>query len=557
MTFWLPLILILLFAFLLLNNYKKQSVAKKKLAEIKESWGKPIFTQRSFKLIAGYLDAYPVENNISPETSSDLDLEGVFSFIDRTNSKLGQQYLYKKLHYLENDESYFVNLEEKIHKLNKDQDLREQTQFQLSVLNHNNAYYLPQLFSRKHKSIFSRFTESYIKLSAILVITLAILLIFVLNQFYFLLLLAMLITNMVIHFRSKGTILSYTNSLTQLLSLIKVSQWLEEKGLLEKDDNIKISLYNVSKLKSSLKLVNVQSKAAHDPTDFIYLFSEWINMLLLIEPLVFLTSITKVNKYLNDVKIVFDCVAETDMAISIQSLRDCLPYYCKPDFIERNGKMIVKDLFHPLIENCVANSIESNNSQGALITGSNMSGKTTFIRAIAVNTLLAQTIHTSCTKVYQAPYLKIFTSINMTDDLSGNKSYFQAEALSVLNILNRCSAKEPVKSLVIIDEIFRGTNTIERIAAAKAVLSYLIENKNFVFVSTHDLELATLLGNGYAVYSFEELAGDNRLIFDYKIKDGLLQNKNGIAVLQGLGFPQTIIDDAYHVGKQLRDKYDL
>ena len=557
MTLWLPLTLIIVVIFLLLYRYKSQSLNQKKLDEIKSSWGKPNLIQRNFKLIGGYFETYPAENNISTQTLSDLDIEGVFSFIDRTSSKPGQQYLYKKLHCSENHESYFSELEDRIENLNKDGHLREQIQLQLSALNHNDAYYLPQLFGKEHQSIFNSFTESYIKISAILIITLVILLIVVQNQFYFLLLLALLITNMVIHFRSKGTILSYTNSLTQLLTLIKVSTWLEEKALTERVDRVRKSVVNVSKLKRSLKMVNLQSKAARDPTDIVYLFTEWLNMFLLIEPLVFLTSIKKVNQYLDDIKTLFDFVAEIDMAISIQSVRDGLPYYCKPDFTNNIKKMTVKDLYHPLVENCIANSIESNNSQGILITGSNMSGKTTFIRAIAVNTLLAQTIHTSCASAYNAPPLKMSTSINISDDMDGNKSYFQAEALSVLNILNKCSSKETVKALVIIDEIFRGTNTIERIAAAKAVLSYLIENKNFVFVSTHDLELATLLGNGYAVYSFEEVVGDNRLIFDYKIKEGLLKNKNGIAVLKGLGYPQTIIDDAYKVGGQLRDKYDL
>lgn len=557
MTSWLLVLLIILFVFLLINLYKKLFLSKKKLVEIKARWGKPVDAQRNFKSISSYLDSCTDENYISPETASDLNLEEVFSFIDRTSSKPGQQYLYKKLHRLEADETYFTQLEERIAKLTQDQQLREQIKLKLSELGHSDAYYLPQLFSKKHKSIFNPLAEFYIRTSTIIVIALLTLLITVPNQIYFLLLLVMLITNLIIHFLNKRQILNYTHSLPQLLTLIKVSQWLAQQNLLKQNETIKKSLINVSKLKRSLSLINIQSKANNDPSDIAYLFSEWLNMILLIEPLVFISSIKKVNAYLNDIEIIYESVAEVDMAISIQSVRDGLPYYCKPNFTAANGKIIIKDLFHPLVNNCVANSISSENSQGVLITGSNMSGKTTFIRAVAVNTLLSQTIHTSCTSAYQAPILKVFTSIDMNDDMAEHKSYFQAEALSVLNILDHCSSAEPVKSLVIIDEIFRGTNTIERIAAAKAVLTYLIDNKNFVFVSTHDLELATLLGNDYAVYSFEELIGNDRLVFDYKIKEGLLKNKNGIAVLQGLGYPQIVIDDAYKVSKQLREKYEL
>lgn len=552
----LIVILVILLVFLLINKYKKIVSTQKKLSEIKTRWGKPVEIQRNFNFISRYFENYQNKNKLSTSTANDLDFEGLFSFIDRTNSKPGQQYLYKKLQHPETGENYFDALEEKIKRLNKDETLREQTELKLVELGNNDAYYLPELFSKEHQSLLSPLTEFYIKTSAVIVITLIILLIAVPNQFYLLLLLVMLITNLVIHFRNKRNINNYTHSLPQLLILINVGGWLAEKDQLKQNNTVKRSMANVSKLKKFLKVINLQSSAAQDPTDFSYLFTEWLNMLLLIEPLVFISSIKNVNKYRNEIKIIYNYVAETDMAISIQSVRDGLPYYCKPNF-SSEGKMIVEDLFHPLVEDCVANSISSNDSQGVLITGSNMSGKTTFIKSIAVNALLSQTIHTSCAKAYYAPPLNIFTSIEVNDDLKEHQSYFQAEALSVLNILDKCSLNEPVKGLVIIDEIFRGTNTIERIAAAKAVLSHLIENKNFVFVSTHDLELAALLGSNYNIYSFEELIGESRLIFDYKIKLGLLKNKNGIAVLQGLGYPQTIIDDAYKVGKQLREKYDL
>ncbi|OIQ63401.1 DNA mismatch repair protein MutS [mine drainage metagenome] len=145
----------------------------------------------------------------------------------------------------------------------------------------------------------------------------------------------------------------------------------------------------------------------------------------------------------------------------------------------------------------------------------------------------------------------------MSDDLGGQTSYFQAEARSIRQIIRDCETCMPLNSLIIIDEIFRGTNTIERIAAAKAVLSYFIENKHFVLVSTHDLELAGLLGSDYRVFSFEELSGDDRLTFDYKLKEGLLKNKNGIAFLKGLDYPQNIIAEASKISLLLREKYDL
>ena len=557
MIYWL-IAGLLIGLFVLVGGYfKSRSLKRKRLENIRERWGNPIEAYRNFKLISSYLTAYSTDANISAETAADLDIDSVFSFIDRTNSRPGQQLLYKRLHCFDVSDNTFGNLELLIEELNKDKDKREHIELKLAELSNNEAYYLPELFSKKQSSLFNPLIEIYIKISPILVIASIIGLSVTGSQVFFLWLLALLLSNTAVHFLNKKNILKYTHSLPQLLKLINVSRWLIDNAVLDKSEAVKQSLERVSKLKKSLTLINAQNGVMNDPTDVTYVINEWFKMLFLIEPIIFISSIAKVNRYPEDIKVLFDAVAEVDLCISVQAVRDGLPYYCKPGFNSSSSNFDIKELYHPLIENCVANSISSDNSKVVLITGSNMSGKTTFIRAIALNTLLAQTIHTCCAAVYNAPVLKIQTSIHMNDDLDAHKSYFQAEALSVLNIINNSSINERTKSLVIIDEIFRGTNTIERIAAAMSVLTHLIENQNFVFVSTHDLELAELLGNNNAVYSFEELINDAGLVFDYKIKEGVLKNKNGINVLLRLGYPQTIIDAAFKASKQLREKYDL
>ncbi|MET3503724.1 DNA mismatch repair ATPase MutS [Mucilaginibacter rubeus] len=557
MIYWIIIIILLPFIFILISHLKSKAQQKKKLTEIKERWGKPIIASRNFKPISTYLTAYGSVSEISANTATDLDIDSVFEFIDRTNSKPGQQYLYKQLHSPQISEEYFETLEQRIGNVTADKELREAAELKLSELGNNDAYYLPELFKKPHHSMFPAIGNFYISIAPFLIIGVAFSLFIVPNQFMLLLLLVLMIANVVIHYSNKTQMLNYTHSLPQLLVLFKVSNWLKNHALLRDNESTRLSMANMGKLKNSLNYITLQNKAAIDPTDIYYLVTEWLKMFLLIEPLVFIKSITKVNKYLSDIKVVYEAVAEVDVAISIQSVRDGAAHYCKPQLTTGNTHIIIKNLYHPLIENCVSNSIAIDNTQGILVTGSNMSGKTTFIRAIAINALLSQTINTSFATVYQAPPLKIFTSIDMTDDLGDNKSYFQAEALAVKNIVAQTIASKPINSLVIIDEIFRGTNTIERIAAAKAVLSYFIHNQSFVFVSTHDLELAELLGSDYKVFSFEEVIGDDRLVFDYKIKEGLLKNRNGIAVLKGVGFPESIIDEANKVSSQLREKYNL
>jgi hypothetical protein len=554
MIYWFVIILIVCVIIVAANFFRRRFLEKKKLAAIKETWGQPKAADRHFKLIAAYLTAFGGDYTAC---AADLDLDDVFCYIDRTSSKPGQQYLFKKLHSPEISESYFADLEKRIEKFKGDPDLRELSQLKLSSLNSDDALYLPGLFSKTQQSLFDPAIQWYIRIAAPLVIGLFAGFLIAPNPFYILLLFVLIIANFAIHYSNKAKMLRYTHSLPQLLLLYNVSKWLFDNNLLKQNDKIEKSLANMAKLKKSLSFINVQNKVAADPTDISYLLSEWIKILFLLEPLSFVVSINQVNKYPDDIRVLFECVGEVDMAISVQSVRVGLPWYCKPRFLKEGENIVIKELYHPLIENCVPNSITIDHRQGVLVTGSNMSGKTTFIRTIAINALLSQTINTSFAGEYKAPPLQILTSINMSDDLGAHKSYFQAEAISIRNIIRADAACKPLNSLVIIDEIFRGTNTIERIAAAKAVLSYFIENKSFVLVSTHDLELAALLGSDYKVFSFEELSGDDRLTFDYKLKEGLLKNKNGIAVLKGLDYPQHIIDEAGRISIQLRDKYDL
>ncbi|MES2379000.1 MAG: hypothetical protein V4553_20575 [Bacteroidota bacterium] len=552
----LLLVIIIVVVILLVLGLSTGGSQNKKLAKIRERWGKPIVANRRFNLISAYLDNCD-DNYISNNTAADLDLDDLFEYLDRTNSRPGQQYLYKQLHMSAVSETYLDKLEQQIAHVNRDKELRELAELKLSDLNNSNAYYLPGLFSKLQQPLFNPLLKAYISMAPFLTVGFIISLIIRLNQYSFVLLLIMVIANVGIHFLNKMKTLGYTPSLPQLLILYKVGDWLAEKKLLENTDDVKNSLNHVAKLKRSLSFINLQSKIDSDPTDVSFLITEWFKILLLLEPFMFIISIDRVNKYLADIKTLYEAVARVDMAIAIQSVREGALYYCKPKFTTDRDNILIKDLYHPLIDNCVPNSISIDNKQGVLITGSNMSGKTTFIRAAAINAIVAQTINTSFARGYSSPPLQIHTSINMSDDLGESKSYFQAEALSIKTIIDDVKSGHPINSLVIIDEIFRGTNTIERVAAAKAVLSYFIKNKGFVFVSTHDLELAELLGEDYKVFSFEEIMGDDQLIFDYKIKEGLLKNKNGIAVLQRLGYPETIIDEANKLSIQLRAKYDL
>jgi hypothetical protein len=560
MFYWLFIIVVficVIVVFYIYNYYGKRRKIETNLERIRNKWGRPVNARRNLKLIAAYLNGIDDPKKISNTIADDLDLDNIFSFIDRTNSKPGKQYLYKKLFTPEISFAELLKFDKKVESLNIPRPDLEGIELDLADLNSQDAYYLPDLFLKEHESLLPPFMGVYIRISGIAIIGLVIAMFIIPNPICFAVLIALIIGNVALHYATKTKISTYTRSLPQLVILYNVAGKLLKKIKFEGEGQITESLNKLSGLNRSLKLVNFEGKFAGSPENLTYALYRLVKLLFLLEPLMFITSVKRINKYRPHIENAYKYVGEIDTLVSILSVRASLPHYSKPVFYTENLRMDLTDMYHPLIYDCVPNSIHTRTDEGVLITGSNMSGKTTFIRSIAINTLLAQTIYTTCAREYKAPILKIQTSIRTTDSLGENKSYFQAEALSILDIINQSGEEEPVKSLIIIDEIFRGTNTIERIAAAKSVLNYLTNNKNFVFVSTHDLELAELLDNDYAVYSFEETVNDTRLVFDYKMKTGVLKNKNGIAILETIGYPESVVEDAYIVSEELKRKYLL
>ena len=109
----------------------------------------------------------------------------------------------------------------------------------------------------------------------------------------------------------------------------------------------------------------------------------------------------------------------------------------------------------------------------------------------------------------------------------------------------------PGYNLFLLDEIFKGTNTIERISAGKAVLSYLNSGSNIVFVSTHDIELADMLIDTYELYHFSEQVDNKTVDFDFKLKNGKLQNRNAIRILEINDYPKEIITEAIELSEEL------
>ena len=201
-------------------------------------------------------------------------------------------------------------------------------------------------------------------------------------------------------------------------------------------------------------------------------------------------------------------------------------------------KLSCENLYHPLIlpETVVANSVNLNGGI-TIITGSNMSGKTTFLRTLAVNLALAYMGAPICGDSLNASYMKIFTSMRVTDDVANGISTFYAEILRIKSMAEYKKENKPM--ICLIDEIFKGTNSADRIVGATEAIKKLTGKGVMTLVSTHDFELCNITdeyGNEATNYHFEEYYENDELKFDYKIKDGRCTTTNAMALLKMAGF---------------------
>jgi hypothetical protein len=205
------------------------------------------------------------------------------------------------------------------------------------------------------------------------------------------------------------------------------------------------------------------------------------------------------------------------------------------------GLVLLKliDAFHPLLADPVANSIALR-AQSALVVGTNMAGKTTFIKMVGTNIILGRTLGVCFAAAAAVPRSKVMASIRVEHSVESGKSHFLAELERILSFVQ--AAERDGQAVFLIDELFRGTNTPERVAAGKAVLESLGAHTQ-VLVTTHDVELQHLLGPSFLTFHFVENP-ELPEVFDYRVHPGIATSKNAIKLLEKVGFPPAIIREA-------------
>jgi len=525
--------------------FKKRQ--RRKQTKISNQWGKLKEEHFNFDRIGFYLDFNTEENfhRLTKQTKNDVDFNEVFSYIDRTTSNVGQQFLYNALSKPTNDIASLKSINEQAEFFQNNPIIRNEVQQLLDRLATKDAYYIATLFSNNfpEQPIWFKFLGIYI---------VAILSCIVLSKWYPFLLIWLMIPlalNVFIHYRNKNYTERFNQAFPQLNILISVCKKLLLKKIITDKTNVQQSIDHLKSIQNKSKLLGYNDSTFTDElTEFALMMFTVIKAFFLIEVITFYNLVKEVQKKHAAILTLFKYVGAIDIALSIASLRSGGALTCVPVFLPADKKYNAKNLYHPLIDNCVTNDIFIK-GKSVLITGSNMSGKSTFLRTLAINAILAQTIVTCFADKYETPIFKLHSSIRIADNLLDAKSYYFEEVTVMGALINE--AKERWQNIFILDEVFKGTNTIERIASAKAILSFLNKNNNIVFVATHDTELSALLADGYDLYHFAESLENDQFSFDHKLKVGNLKTRNAIKILELYNYPIEIVEEAKRISLSL------
>ena len=527
------------------TNQKRQAAILKKL---EASWGKAkTENDFNFDYISAYFDGQPVTDDvlqqIPDESIADLDFHNVFKIIDRTVSKVGQQYLYYKLRTIKNQED--VLQFNRLSKLfSNDKALRLRSQKNLLVLNQDDAYHIEALINRPffEKPAFVKYLLP-LSIAALVFIVLG----FLFHPF-FLLLIPIFTVNMALHLKNKFYIQYVSAGIRQLRYLIYAGNRLANEPAIKTHFNRFDFLASVNEIRSSVKKFSYNQALNNEFLFVFWLLSEIVKIQFNIEALIFYRFIDRIVEKKQDINRLFRFIGEIDAAISTANLRAGNIPTCEPRFTEKK-LLNIKDITNPLIKNCVPNSLILD-GKSLLLTGSNMSGKTTFIKTVAINVILSETLYLAFAKTFELPFMQVYSSIKISDDILQDTSYYLEEVLRIKSFIEASQTDMPC--LFVLDEIFKGTNTIERISGGKAILSYLNQPQHLVLVSTHDIELTDLLQQeDYVLYHFTEQIENEQLIFDHKLKKGRLKTRNAIKILELYDYPENIITDAERTQKRI------
>lgn len=537
------LILFALFVLTLLLGIKESISAKAKILDrVKSEYGKKRkANDNTVKLLSHHIDGLGCSYHLDNITMGDIDIQKIFSVINHTRSSIGQEYLLYQMMRGRLPKNELQDFESLVSYFTEDADMRYSLLAEYEELGKNSKADIDRYFhntKRKEAGAYGGHIFIYV------LYTISIVLLFVSTGLGIVVLFFSLFFGILKYFKDKTRMALFLDSAFYLIRLIEAGKRVEVIGKAATNQRLKELSGNIKdingKLKSALRGYGYVSLSSSDNKNVFSSFVLYINMVLHIDIMMFYGIDKRLARREDDIRNLYDILGSIEAALAVDSYRASLSSWCRPDF---QDDYEIKDVYHPLIDNPVLNDVDVRRSM--LITGANASGKSTFLRAVAASVIMAQTIHTVCAKEYRLPFLRVYSSMAISDSIQDGDSFFMAEVKSLKRIIDAANS-EGDRVICFVDEILKGTNTIERIAASSQVTRHLIENNVLCVFASHDIELCSLLDEYVRNVHFEEADCKDKddVYFTYKLMEGPTTGKNAIRLLGRLGVSAGLVDKA-------------
>lgn len=540
----LAISVLILAALLVLRIFEEKSYVKKMRHHFASIYGKKPVNEEMDAVdrenIAIYYHRikgqFPEEHLIDDITWEDLDMDRIFCRINTTVSSAGEQLLYSELHHVSLDKDQLHIREKIMQYFDENKKVRTDVQYMMHNLSKKPIhFYIPEYIDNLEEQKVGFVLVCKVLLCTLLFCILAAVVTrrpeaAVLAGIHFFI-------NLAVYAMKKMKYELQMESLYGILRTVKTADklaktmpedWLQAGKDIETLSPVSRMVTILENRRQSQMLGDINGLAAD------YLCGAFMWDFIIYDKVIRLLLANR-ESFMR----LYGFIGEIDLCIAAASFRRSLENYCIPHF--GNGKELrAEGIYHPLIEHAVANDF--NCVKNMLITGSNASGKSTFIKAAAVNLILGQTIHTCTALAMTIPDVGVLTSMAVKDDVLSGESYYIREIRYLKRMIERSRGKRLV--FCGIDEILRGTNTPERIAASFAILEFLNKRNCILMAASHDLELAERVEGLYDNYHFCESAEEGDVCFDYKLRRGISYTKNAIRLLEAVGFPEEIVERA-------------
>lgn len=477
-------------------------------------------------------------------TFNDLDLDEFFEKSDYTSSSLGEEVLYSILRQPSFSEEELSKREQIIRQYSDNPETVKRLNRKLSKIGKLKKIsifeYLFKLEEAPHISI-------PLSLRAIILILISLAVIPFNSVAGILVFVAVFIFNCIAYFKLRGRIEPYFICVYYLTRAIKIAE-----DIPETDKNNLARIKNLTRGSFLLGKVNgiTVNSGSGNPLDVL---TDFLRMTLHFDILTFVILNKRICSNVNLISKTLEEIGNVDACISIGVYRSKIDNYCIPvfDVAEKPFIRIEKGV-HPLLSNPVPNSVSF--EKPVLLTGSNASGKSTFLRMCALCAVLAQTYHTVPALKYESSMFRVISSMKISDSIGSGESFYVAEVRALKRIIDASESQLAYPVLAITDEILRGTNTIERVAASSQVVKFL-SSRTLCISATHDIELTYILEGICENYHFSEDISDDDISFSFKIKEGRADTRNAIKLLKLEGFPPEVIDSSQILAQEGFDRF--